>query len=83
MAQRAHVQAGLLGQLCNARPIVVVQCLVGQDGVRDLRVGDQVDLQQLQAEIEVVEMVALLHAAQARPADMSWRRPLLLYAVHT
>ena len=45
--QRPHVQAGLLAQLRDARPVVVRQGGVCQDGVRHLGVRHQVDLQQL------------------------------------
>ena len=46
--QRTHIQARLLAQLCNARAVVMRQRAVGHDGVRNLRVGHKVDLQQLQ-----------------------------------
>mmetsp|Transcript_17299 Transcript_17299/g.37319 ORF Transcript_17299/g.37319 Transcript_17299/m.37319 type:complete len:416 (+) Transcript_17299:2809-4056(+) len=45
--QGPHVQAGLLTQLGDAGPVVVGQGAVCQDGISNLWVGHQVDLQQL------------------------------------
>ncbi len=47
--QGAHVQAGLLTELGNAGAVVVGQGAVGQNGICHLRVGDQIDFQQLQS----------------------------------
>ena len=52
--QSPHVQAGLLTQLGNARPIVVSERAIGQNGICHLRVGHQVDLQQLQCNTQIV-----------------------------
>ena len=48
MLQRPHVQLSLLTQLGNARPVIVGECAIGQNGICHLWVGDQVDLQKLQ-----------------------------------
>ena len=47
MLHSAHVEARLLGELRDAWPVVVVQRVVCQDGIRHLWVCHQVDLQQL------------------------------------
>ena len=52
--QSPHVQAGLLTKLGNARPVIVSERAVGQNGICHLRVGHQVDLQQLQSNTQVV-----------------------------
>ena len=46
--QRPHVQPSLLTQLSDAGAVIVGQSPIGQDSVCYLRVGDQIDLQQLQ-----------------------------------
>ena len=45
--QRPHVQPSLLTQLCDAGAVIVGQSPIGQDSVCYLRVGHQIDLQQL------------------------------------
>lgn len=47
MLHRTHVQTGFLRQLRDSRAVIVMECLVGKDCICHLRVGHQVDLQQL------------------------------------
>ena len=48
MLQGSHVQTSLLTQLGDSGPVIMSQGAVGHDGVSHLRVGHQIDLQQLQ-----------------------------------
>jgi len=56
--QRAHVQPRLLAELRDAGAVVVGERPVGEDGIRDLGVGDQVDLQELGLEGALLGLVA-------------------------
>lgn len=56
--QRPHVQLCLFTELSNARPVVVRQSAISQDGVCHLRIGHQIDLQQLQTDTEINDQSA-------------------------
>mmetsp|Transcript_40808 Transcript_40808/g.97021 ORF Transcript_40808/g.97021 Transcript_40808/m.97021 type:complete len:941 (+) Transcript_40808:1922-4744(+) len=53
----AHVQPRLLAQLRNPGPVVVRERVVGKDRVRHVRVGDEVDLQNLGLKQRMLRLV--------------------------
>jgi len=64
MLQRPSHQPSILTQLSNARPVVVMEHLVAQYGVRNLRRVHQVHLEQSGLQVALLRQVALQHIEQ-------------------
>lgn len=45
MLQGAHVEPGLFAELCDAGAVVVRQCSIRHDGIRNLGISHQVDFE--------------------------------------